>query len=382
MNPAAEKTPILEIVEELQAAAEAPKCHGCGCFHGALQQLSQALPALPEEAREEIRPALEVGAARAIPEEYACLGCAVCWPANALHAASQTFPDAPLGAEAACPTEPTSPERRWPPLPGNYRVLDASGTIAVCVLTSGDLLDALAAARPAGVAIAGLLHTENLGIERLILNTVSNPNISTLLVCGADSKQRIGHLPGQSLSSLVAHGVDARHRIIGALGRRPVLKNLSSEVIASFREEIAVTDRVGEEDLTVVLEVARSLANGPMRRTPSGLIVPGPSVVRAQPPAQFTLDPKGYFILFPDRSRRVVRVEHYENDGHLAHVFEGERPEHLYPTILAHGLVSRLDHAAYLGLELARAEQALRTGIPYVQDRAPEPACSDDCGST
>jgi dihydropteroate synthase len=32
------------------------------------------------------------------------------------------------------------------------------------------------------------------------------------------------------------------------------------------------------------------------------------------------------------------------------------------------GLVSTLDHAAYLGSELAKAEVALRTGKEYIQD--------------
>jgi tetrahydromethanopterin S-methyltransferase subunit A len=32
----------------------------------------------------------------------------------------------------------------------------------------------------------------------------------------------------------------------------------------------------------------------------------------------------------------------------------------------------RLDHAAYLGRELARAEHALSSGDEYVQDAAPE----------
>ena len=34
-------------------------------------------------------------------------------------------------------------------------------------------------------------------------------------------------------------------------------------------------------------------------------------------------------------------------------------------------LLSRLDHATYLGRELARAERSLLSGEPYVQDRGP-----------
>jgi tetrahydromethanopterin S-methyltransferase subunit A len=51
-------------------------------------------------------------------------------------------------------------------------------------------------------------------------------------------------------------------------------------------------------------------------------------------------------------------------------VIEGATPSALYATAIERGLVTRLDHAAYLGRELARAEQSLRTGEPYVQDRA------------
>ncbi|MEW6489827.1 MAG: DUF4346 domain-containing protein [Thermodesulfobacteriota bacterium] len=51
-----------------------------------------------------------------------------------------------------------------------------------------------------------------------------------------------------------------------------------------------------------------------------------------------------------------------------------------------HHLVSRLDHVAYLGRELARAEHALRSGARYVQDGAleqerpePESPCNRGC---
>jgi len=36
--------------------------------------------------------------------------------------------------------------------------------------------------------------------------------------------------------------------------------------------------------------------------------------------------------------------------------------------VLKAGLISRDDHAAYLGRETLKAETALKLGIPYVQD--------------
>ena len=67
-------------------------------------------------------------------------------------------------------------------------------------------------------------------------------------------------------------------------------------------------------------------------------------------------------------------IEHYRNDGLLTAVIEAANATDGYTTVLAAGLVSRLDHAAYLGRELARAEHALRSGARYQQDAAPESA--------
>ena len=64
-------------------------------------------------------------------------------------------------------------------------------------------------------------------------------------------------------------------------------------------------------------------------------------------------------------------IEHYRNDGLLTAVVEAGNATDGYASVLAAGLVSRLDHAAYLGRELARAEHALASGTRYRQDAAP-----------
>jgi dihydropteroate synthase len=50
-------------------------------------------------------------------------------------------------------------------------------------------------------------------------------------------------------------------------------------------------------------------------------------------------------------------------------VFKGKTAEAVYTKIMTFGLVSQLDHAAYLGIELSKAEIALKTGKEYVQDK-------------
>ncbi len=369
---------LTALTGELRAAEGANKCHRCGCFRGALTQLRRALPSLPPESQRQLRPVVNEGESRLVPIEYDCLGCAVCWPANALNLAAEAFPNSPIASGDTCPTDIPDRVPGWPPLPGNFRLLDAAGDVAVCALTSERLIAPLIASCPARVAIIGSVYTENLGLERMITNVLANPNITTLLVCGADSHQRIGHLPGQSFLSLIANGLDEQGRIIGAQGRRPVIKNVARDAVDAFRNEIAVLDRIGAEDVS---SIQRAISDLPPRgaRRAARRLDPGHGTILAGPPMHLELDPRGYFVVLPDRARERIVIEHYTNEGVLAHVIEGERASDLFSTVVARELVSRLDHAAYLGKELALAEHALKTGEAYVQDAAPEPQCGTAC---
>ena len=89
-------------------------------------------------------------------------------------------------------------------------------------------------------------------------------------------------------------------------------------------------------------------------------------------------DPAGYFVIFIDRVRRLLNIGHYQNNGVLTTVIEGHSAAEVYTTAIERELLTRLDHAAYPGRELARAEHALSSGEAYVQDAAPE-QCSRDC---
>ena len=79
------------------------------------------------------------------------------------------------------------------------------------------------------------------------------------------------------------------------------------------------------------------------------------------------LDKAGFFIVSPQASRGLIICEHYENSGRLAHVIEGRQAAVITATAIQEGLVTQLDHAAYLGRELTKAEIALKTGAHYEQ---------------
>lgn len=65
-----------------------------------------------------------------------------------------------------------------------------------------------------------------------------------------------------------------------------------------------------------------------------------------------------------------IVVEHYTNGGVLRNVIEGSDAASLCATIFEMKLVSRLDHAAYLGRELAKAERSVSSKTEYIQDKA------------
>ncbi len=368
-----DNAPLVEAIRWLTEATTAEKCWPCGCLHGTIAGLAAAVEARPEETAP-LREVLGRARERMRPQEYECLGCAECYAALAASALAQAYPH--LETAPICPTEIPVTRHGWPPLPGEYQVLRFHAPVAVCTLTDGQLADRLVAGQPAGVAIIGKLQTENLGIERIIQNVLANPSIRFLILCGPESVQRVGHRPGQSLLALAANGLDQRRRIVGAEGKRPVIRNISRDAVETFRRQVRVLDLIESQDLAAITAaVGECLAANPGPATPFAAL---PAVPRttAGPSDRLVLDPAGYFVIFPDTTERALVVEHYTKDGVLDHVLEGRKPSDLCATAIRLGLVSRLDHAAYLGQELARAEHALQERLPFVQDAAPGDECA------
>ena len=368
---------VLVIQEQLREAIRAAKCHRCGCLHKTVEALART-----DVGRGELAPILSEAKSVFVPQEYDCFGCPVCYPAIAANAFAEVNPEAAGGLDL-CPTEEPNDRVGWPPLPGDYHVLRYQAPVAVCTLNSSELAGELHSLSPSGLSIVGTMHTENLGIERIIRNVNANPHIRFLILCGQDSQQRIGHLPGQSLSSLMANGLNERSRIVGARGKRPMLKNVSADEVAAFRETIELIDLTGEEQGSRLAEdIERCAERNPGAAKKTTRKSPVESVLVGEP-EPLVLDPAGYFVVYPEPRRSAVIVEHYANQGVLDAVLEDRTASALYQAAVSRGLVSRLDHAAYLGRELARAEQSLKDGTVYIQDRAPEPEqtpSSTSCG--
>ena len=79
-------------------------------------------------------------------------------------------------------------------------------------------------------------------------------------------------------------------------------------------------------------------------------------------------DTKGYFLIRTLPDEKLIEVGHCRQNNEILRKFSGKNAKELCQAVLKAGIVSRQDHAAYLGRETLKAETALRLGIPYVQD--------------
>jgi len=136
-----------------------------------------------------------------------------------------------------------SPASGWPIVQGDYHI--GSAESCVVVATMGSHLDEEGLC-DAGAAICGSCKTENLGLEKMVANIVSNPNIRFVITCGTEVK---GHLSGQSLIALHANGVEGG-KIIGTKGAIPFIENLDDAAIKRFQEQVEFVDIMETNELT------------------------------------------------------------------------------------------------------------------------------------
>ena len=129
----------------------------------------------------------------------------------------------------------------WPISKGDFISGDANSCVAV--VTMGSHLDEKGIC-DAGAAICGSCKTENLGLEKVIANVISDPNIRFIITCGTEVK---GHLAGQTFKALHANGVK-EGRVVKAEGAIPFIENLKDDAIKRFQEQVKIVDIMETED--------------------------------------------------------------------------------------------------------------------------------------
>ncbi|MBC8520792.1 MAG: tetrahydromethanopterin S-methyltransferase subunit F [Methanomicrobia archaeon] len=129
----------------------------------------------------------------------------------------------------------------WPLVTGDYEVGDPESPVAISSTGSYFHIEHLP-----GIAIQGPDKTENIGLEKMITNIISNSNIRFLIVAGAEVP---GHISGGAMLALHKNGVHPdSHKIIDTPAAIPFIENLPRDAVERFRNQVEVIDMIGVED--------------------------------------------------------------------------------------------------------------------------------------
>jgi dihydropteroate synthase-like protein len=230
------------------------------------------------------------------------------------------------------------------------RALGLKRLMADLILEPSNVLDSMVAFRDFAVRnpevplfvgvsnVTELFDADSVGINSLLARLSSEVNASMLLATEKSSKAK-GTVREEAIASKMMFLAKRRGSVPKDLG-------IDLLVLKDKRNYEEAYDKTLEADAKVTI-------------TDEG----------AEPAA---LDPKGVFKIIVDRNAKNIVALHFAtaeadkpND-----IIKGETAEAVYTKIVELELVTRLDHVAYLGSELAKAEIALKTGKEYVQDSA------------
>ena len=101
---------------------------------------------------------------------------------------------------------------------------------------------------------------------------------------------------------------------------------------------------------------------------------PDPIPQASKEDIKWVQDPSGFFTIKPFPKEGIVRVRFYEyankdmTQWKKKYLFEGTNTSAIFQKIFDMGILTRLEHAAYLGKEIERALLSMKHGFKYVQD--------------
>ena len=90
----------------------------------------------------------------------------------------------------------------------------------------------------------------------------------------------------------------------------------------------------------------------------------------------WVMDPKGYFLIAIDKEKNLLKVGYCKftklsnnpvND--MVAIIEGKTAIEIINTLIREKYISSLQHAGDMGIELCKAEIALKYNLNYVQDK-------------
>jgi len=170
------KLSLEEIAEDLTEISQIKKCSFCGCFADTLKEFSSIA-----EQNGKIELSEKAGILRSHViknKKYDCLGCDPCYPAdisNLLFEMDNSPKEKKEKSSCGCSSECAAEDSAmWPVEKGEYLVGNKKSSIAITTLTDTGLPREIYAKLKKRIAIVGYCETENIGIEKIIKNIITN----------------------------------------------------------------------------------------------------------------------------------------------------------------------------------------------------------------
>ena len=87
----------------------------------------------------------------------------------------------------------------------------------------------------------------------------------------------------------------------------------------------------------------------------------------------WVMDPKGYFLIHIDKKKKLIKVGYCvfnrkKNHELIAEIC-GKNALEIINTLIREKFISSLQHAGDMGIELCKAEIAMKYQLNYIQDR-------------
>jgi tetrahydromethanopterin S-methyltransferase subunit A len=261
-----------------------------------------------------------------------------------------------------------SKTEQWPFYRGPYAVVDATAAVVVTTLGSDKLAEDLVALAPPGLCMACPLTGGRADIERLAHTLIANLSIQHLVCVGDESRKRVSLTALQALFEASPDELDAALEAAGASKMR-----LTAADVDTLRKQVQFNDMHGCNEIDQIITRVRDLSLETKSRV-TGFVAQGRDAAGPEKRViaadnithNMEFDKAGDFKI--SVAAGCITVEHYNNKDELLRIVEGTSARSICLTLIRNGWISKLDHAAYLGRELSRAESALQNGDAYIQD--------------
>lgn len=263
----------------------------------------------------------------------------------------------------------------WPFVPGRYNVVDETAPVIVVMPDNDMLADVLSALSVNGLCMVSPTCRSVSDVEKLIRNVEANLAVHCIILAGGEEGKEYPAVEALCAIFDNDEGISDKARRI-AHGTRGKLKAFDFDALQKRVNVVNMLDCVEVDK--IVAGVVKHGTEG--QRPDAGFVLQGYDttlgVQRVIAPSdiehEMHPDKAGRFIIGIDK--KSIILEHYNSKGEMLRLIQGSSARDLCITLIRNGWVSRLDHAAYLGRELERAEIALRDGVPYERAADDEPA--------